>query len=245
MEAQAQTGWYQQQWNAMNTAQMQTTGSGLISPGYAFLIGPSAYDNPIQPSMPTWYFGLDTATGVREARPTPGKVVEEPSREMLKRTAVEVQDLDLSNPRQKLAAEAEAVLGYTPLRKELRAPGTLRRALAKLEIAVLEEASVDQYKKQMVEHYATTGKMAMPTWRLTPLKKYTQPVPEFVLQKAVEIKRELPEAQFYVDQLAMDPFLIVSLEEIHDWSTNQPRKLDAETAAYVEAWAEPLFEATL
>jgi hypothetical protein len=171
--------------------------------------------------------------------------VEEPSREMLKRVEVNLQDLDLSDPRQKLATEAEALLGYTPLRQELRTPGTLRRVLAKLEITILDEASVDAYKKQMVEHYESHGKMVMPTWRLTRLRAYAEPVPEFVLQKAIEIKRELPEAEFYIDQLAVDPFLIVSLKEITDWSINRERKLDPETAAYVEVWGEPKFEATM
>ena len=84
------------------------------------------------------------------------------------------------------------------------------------------------------------------TWRLTSLKNYAQPVPELVLQKAVEIKRELPEAEFFVDQLAVDPFLLVSLTGIPDYSRNTPsRNLDPETAAYVEVWAEPKFEAEM
>jgi hypothetical protein len=175
-----------------------------------------------------------------------GTVVEAPERTMLKRVPVEVQDLDLSHPRQALAAAAEDLLGYTPLRQELRAPGSLKRALAKLEIEILDQASVDQYKVQMAEHYWTTGKMKDPTWRLTKLGNYTQPVPEFVLQKAVEIKREVPAAAFYVDQLAVDPFLIVSLGPLKDWVVNAPsRALDPETAAYVEVWSEPKFESSL
>lgn len=173
------------------------------------------------------------------------KIVEEPSRSMLKRVTVEVEELDLADPRQKLASEAEALLGYQPLRRELRAPGTLRRALAKLEITVFDEASVNRYKEQMADHYRTNNKMLAPTWRLTKLREYKQPVPEFVLQKAIEIKRELPEAEFYIDQLAVDPFLIVSLVEIADHAINCERELDSETAAYVEVWAEPKFEATM
>ena len=176
------------------------------------------------------------------------EVVDEPSREMLQRVPVEVQNLDLTDPRQKLATEAEALLGYTPLRQELRTPGTLKRVLAKLEIQVLEEKGVSAYKKQMAQHYSTSGKMFDPTWRITPLKDYRQPVPEFALQKAIEIKRELPEAMFYVEQLAIDPFLIVTLNPLQDfmspWNTLK-RTLDPETAAYVEAWSEPKFEATM
>jgi hypothetical protein len=176
------------------------------------------------------------------------EVVDEPSREMLQRVPVEVQNLDLTDPRQKLATEAEALLGYTPLRQELRTPGTLKRVLAKLEIQVLEEKGVSAYKKQMAQHYSTSGKMFDPTWRITPLKDYRQPVPEFALQKAIEIKRELPEAMFYVEQLAIDPFLIVTLTPLQDFMTfsrTLTRELDPETAAYVEAWSEPKFEATM
>jgi hypothetical protein len=185
----------------------------------------------------------DQANAGAPARPP---VVEAPERTMLKRVPVEVQDLDLSHPRQVLAAAAEDLLGYMPLRQELRTPGSLKRALAKLEIEILDQTSVDRYKAQMTEHYRTAGKMKDPTWRLTKLGNYTQPVPEFVLQKAVEIKRELPAAAFYVDQLAVDPFLIVSLEPLKDWVVNAPsRALDPETAAYVEVWSEPKFESSL
>jgi hypothetical protein len=174
------------------------------------------------------------------------KKVDAPNRDILRRLEpASVREFDTTDPRKRLAAEAEDVLGYTPLRKALRTPGALRRVLAKLEIAVLDEESVNRYKAQMVEHYETHGKMQMPTWRLKRIQEYTQPVPEFVLSKAVQIKRELPEAQFYIDQLAVDPFLIVSLVELMDWNHNRQRQLDPETAAYVEVWAEPKFEAAL
>ena len=173
------------------------------------------------------------------------QVVPEPSRETLKRVPVEVSEIDLNDPRQKLAMDAETHLGYTPLRTELRAPGALMRVLAKLEIQVLDQKSVDTYKQLMAAHYATAGKLFDPTWRLTLLRSYHQPVPEFVLQKAVEIKRELPEAKFYIDQLAVDPFLIVSLRSLEDYRHNCSRDLDADTAAYIECWAEPKFEASM
>lgn len=174
------------------------------------------------------------------------EVVEEPSRTMLQRTKVEIEEVDLSDPRRRLAVEAEALLGYTPLRKELKEPSRLRQVLAKLEIEILEEKSVDCYKKQMVDHYSSSGKMLAPTWRLISLSRYAKPVPEFVLHKAIEIKHELPEARFYIDELAVDPFLIVSLKELPDSTFNHPtRNLDGETAVYVDVWSEPSFEATL
>lgn len=185
---------------------------------------------------------------VPEESTAPVTVVDAPSREMLKRVPVDTSNVDLTDARQALATEAEALLGYMPLRKELRMPGTLKRVLAKLEISILEESSVNAYKNQMAKHYSTSGKMVDPTWRLTALNEYSQPVPEFVLHKAIEIKRELPEALFYVEQLAIDPFLIVSLTELHDymsmWNTLS-RAIDPETAAYVEVWSEPKFEASM
>ncbi len=207
----------------------------------------------ISPSMGDYRYAifgtnavLDTASSATNAQVPARAVVEAPSPDMLKRLEIDLEALTLDDPRKKLAADAEALLGYTRLRKELRTPGTLRRVLAKLEIRVLEQESVDAYKAQMVAHYDTAAKMLMPTWRLTSLKEYQQPVPEFVLAKACDIKRELPEAEFYIDQLAVDPFLIVTLEPIPDYVTNQPtRALDAEKAAYVEVWSEPKFEATL
>lgn len=202
---------------------------------------------PYSPSMgePIW-------SNARQLQVKPQSavaVVEEPSRSMLQRAQVDVQDLDLNDPRQKLATDAEALLGYTPLREELRTPGRLKRALAQLEMEILDWKSVTAYKKQMAAHYETAGKMREPTWRLTKLKEYKYPVPEFVLQKAVEIKKLLPEAEFYVEQLAVDPFLIVSLAPLNDFvSIDFSLKrigMDPETSAYVEVWSEPKFEATM
>jgi hypothetical protein len=172
-------------------------------------------------------------------------LVDAPSRDTLTRLpAATEEELSLDEPRRALAVEVEALLGYSLLAREVKAPGRLRRVLAKLEISVLDEASVNAYKAQMVQHYDSHKKMAQPTWRLTKLSEYKQPVPEYVLQKAVSIKRELPEAEFYIDQLAVDPFLIVALKPIKDHMVNQPsRVLDQETQAYVEVWDEPKFEA--
>ena len=178
-----------------------------------------------------------------------GQLLPEPSRSMLKRVAVEVgegYETAIANGDNKLAIEAESILGYRPLRQALHLPGALKRALAKLEIEVFDEDSVDEYKAKMVTYYDATGKMAMPTWRLTRLEGYSQQVPKFALSKAIEIKRELPEARFYIDQLAFDPFLIVSVTELPDYHVNtQSRALGGEMAAYVEVWSEPKFEAEM
>ena len=185
----------------------------------------------------SWDLDPDGAKATRE-------LVDAPSRDTLVHILAPAVEPD-ATPRVALAVEAEALLGYKPLRMAVKAPGALRAVLAKLEIEVLDEASVNAYKAQMVQHYDTHKKMSVPTWRLTELSKYTQPVPEFVLRKACDIKRELPTAIFYIDQLAVDPFLLVSITPIIDFMTNQARKLDPETQAYVEVWDEPKFEETL
>jgi hypothetical protein len=195
-------------------------------------------------STSSWLYHLWN-TYQSELTPKAFVVVEEPSRSMLKRAGVEAGELDLTDEDQKLAIEAESILGYRPLGQSLQAPSMLCRALAKLEIEILDQASVNAYKAQMAEHYRTTNKMLAPTWRITPLEKYTEEVPKFALRKAVEIKRELPQAMFYIDQLAVDPFLIVTLKELPDYPANVERGLDPETAAYIEAWSEPKFEATM
>lgn len=74
-----------------------------------------------------------------------------------------------------------------------------------------------------------------PSWRATDiwvrtgLKSYEQEIPEFVLNKAVQIKKELPDVNLYVEHLVHkpDPFLVAVL--------------DGEEF-YVEVWEEPGFE---
>ncbi len=67
-------------------------------------------------------------------------------------------------------------------------------------------------------------------WERLPLAEYQEEVPLYVLQKAVEIKKQLPAAEFYVEQRAEDPFLIVTCGEREE---------------YIEAWREPRFEASV
>jgi hypothetical protein len=169
-----------------------------------------------------------------------GALIDAPSREILARLPI-TSEPD-ATPRAALATESELLLGYKPLREAVKSQSALHAVLAKLEIDVLDEVTVNAYKAQMVQHYATHKKMIEPTWRLAKLSEYNQPVPEFVLRKACDIKRELPQAMFYIDQLAVDPFLIVSLKPITDYLINRERGLDAETQAYIEVWDEPKFE---
>lgn len=234
---------------------MGTTYTYVYNTGLAFAQGEQQQNVSIQQvrlgdgTAVPWYNAMEQlGRAVFSAPSSPRRsldVVQEPSRSMLKRLAVEVPEVDLADEDKKLAIDAESVLGYKPLRRALHMPGELRRVLAKLELAVLDQESVDEYKAQMAAHFETTGKMLAPTWRLTRLENYTQEVPKFVLRKAVEIKRELPEAMFFVDQLAVDPFMIVSLSDLPDFVINQKRTLNPELSAYLEVWSEPKFEATM
>ena len=66
-----------------------------------------------------------------------------------------------------------------------------------------------------------------PTWERVPLSEYPEDIPLYVLEKAVAIKKQLPGAQFYVEQRARDPFLIVKCDE---------------EEYYVDLWQEPRFD---
>ena len=171
--------------------------------------------------------------------------VDAPSRDLLVRTRITVAERATS--RQALGTDAERLLGYTPLRTDAKATSAFRAALACLDIPTLDQDAVDKYKAQMVDHYETHGKKpSMPTWRLKPLKGYNLPVPEFVLRKAVQIAKELPGVQFFVDQLACDPFLIATMTPLYDSAVNQAsRLLDPDLSAYIEVWDEPKFEEAL
>lgn len=208
-----------------------------------------AFYQPMRFSMGAWPWEAMGSTSAADQK-TPVAVVEAPSREMLKRLdplgPEEIEAIDLETEDRKLALEAEALFGYRKLREDLKAPGVLRRVLDELEIPVFDQDSVNAYKAQMVEHYRTTDKLPDPTWRLTPLGDYGAGVPKFALRKAVQIKRQLPESEIYVDHLADDPFLVVTLTPLHDFMTNvASRGLDRETQAYIEVWDEPDFEAKL
>lgn len=71
------------------------------------------------------------------------------------------------------------------------------------------------------------------SWKVTPLKGYAEPVPEFVLLQAVKLKEVLPDVEFFVHQFVqnkkvLDPFLVV-------------RHGDEEH--FIAVWDEPKFEA--
>lgn len=125
-----------------------------------------------------------------------------------------------------LARDAERLLGYRVMRARLRLPDPLLAALAKLEIEPFDVSTVGQYKAEMVEYaqsearrldaaegvdrYSVMARVA--SWKVYRLDQYSKPVPEYVLEKALQIKRECPAAGFQIEELDVvkDPFLIVT-----------------------------------
>lgn len=144
-----------------------------------------------------------------------------------------------------LAEEASTLLGYSALKEEVEGTadtsGPLRRALAKLDIQPLDMRAVKQYQfdlrreaeaRQFEEQLRTRGPeniFAYASWNDTKIERYREPIPEFVLNKAVQLKRECPEVTFTVEHLDEnpDPFLIAKLKD---------------EKFYIEVWEEPRFE---
>jgi len=127
-----------------------------------------------------------------------------------------------------LADEAEKLLGYGVLKATLHKP--LAKALATLEIAVLDAAQVERYKNKK-EDEATDDDMDG-EWYPYEIGDYTQPIPEFVLAKALEIKKAVPEVNLHIEQIKLkpDPFLVATLDS---------------ECYYIEVWEEPEFEGRL
>ena len=140
------------------------------------------------------------------------------------------------------------------------AESELRAVLTALEIDILNEADVMRYQKERLIERTTElmrewmEKMAKkdfgdcleysfdrfsgPEWSLIAIKEYKQPIPEFVLAKAVQIKERMPECELWVECLEdhPDPFLMVSVGK-PQYSWMRPRD-----HYMVEVWAEPKFE---
>lgn len=74
------------------------------------------------------------------------------------------------------------------------------------------------------------GTRKVHSWVQTDIRSYDGSIPEFVLSKALEIKKEVPSALFYISQLTetwehgvasprrmIDPFLIVGSQDGLEW----------------------------
>jgi hypothetical protein len=152
-----------------------------------------------------------------------------------------------------LAKKSEKLLGYPLLAQHVLQPGQLGKALMKLHIAIISTDSVERYKLDMLRatrrrHRTTYSTRYRVSWKSTLLRNYTSPIPEFVLNKAVQVAEAVPQATFTVDHLNIrkrkrnpalaratrhdwDPFLQVSFGTGHKRETY-----------YIEVWDEPKFE---
>ena len=151
-----------------------------------------------------------------------------------------------------LADEAAAVLGYA---RPTLAPSPmtrLRAVLAHLDIEVLDGRAVERYQlekqfeaerrtlasehaNEMWESSQYFGHERYPShsWSQVPLSAYVGDVPDYVINKALQIKKALPEVEFLVQRLGTtpDPFLIARVK----FTAYQYE------AYYVEVWDEPDF----
>jgi hypothetical protein len=150
-----------------------------------------------------------------------------------------------------LALKAEALLGYSRLRKRLAIePGSLATALNEIGIEPFRTADVSRYKAEKAAHAEQEvrneyrkraredGYLGIPSgtyfsaqWHRVPLREYEGEVPEYALSHALEIKERVPGAEFEVEELRVekryDPFLIVSC---------------GRERFYIDVWDERRFE---
>lgn len=141
-----------------------------------------------------------------------------------------------------LHSQANVILGYSCREKTNSEPsGILRAVLSRLEIETLNPQSVHKYQsellaEQMVRNGPNTGFRYSwrndPVWIRTDLKEYKRPVPDFAIERALQIKRALPTAEFWVEELSLapDPFLVAHVDD---------------EGYYVAVWEEARFEAGL
>jgi len=150
-----------------------------------------------------------------------------------------------------VALKAEAVLGYSWLRKKLGIePGSLSRTLDELGIEPFRLCDVRKYKRekarnveeQVIESFRERalrggfreippGTYVRATWAVVPLENYEGEVPAFALSHALEVKERIPTAHFEVEELRVekryDPFLVVCCDK---------------ERFYIDVWEEEEFE---
>lgn len=196
---------------------------------------------------------ITTQTAVLDRpKPAPVQLPITPSWEKIKRESVTSDYKEFAN-------QCSSLLGYKTLEAKVVKP--LAEVLAKLEIDVLNDGEVKQYMnttssiaqaKSDLEWSARYGEygynyhiqMMKPVFKwgssiLDSSKEgqdtpaYRGEVPEFVLNKALQIKKEMPQANFHVwdMQSFQDPFLSVSFGEFPH-----------QESYFIEVWDEPKFE---
>jgi hypothetical protein len=164
-----------------------------------------------------------------------------------------------------LAGDAEAILGYSVLRESLTEPTETPRlaaALASLGIEILNKQDVLNYMRERlcdrtlelldewqkgnpapVSSWGSGEYFMGPSWAPTPIAKYKDKIPEFVVNKAVQIKRALPDVQIFIRHLTedKDPFLEVTLGKADEYNSER----NGSERYFIEVWEEPKFEGRL
>lgn len=157
-----------------------------------------------------------------------------------------------AEPVQEVLERAGNVLGYKPYLSVNRpvevVVSSLAQRLAALDIDVLNRSDVLRYQAEHAAEQMLTDEFHqllcedrsggspwnyLDIWIREEIDGYRQPIPEFVLNKAIQIKEAMPEVKIWVEHLkfGLDPFLVVTDGE--RWKG---------TSEYVEVWAEPKFE---
>ena len=167
--------------------------------------------------------------------------------EYLKSVSTQVKQLDkpgtmqpelgtFSLKSQKVGRQASEVLGYKVLEKE--SSTILAEALRRLDIDILNQEQVDAYKLDCakIAKAGDDGSAALVGstgyWAQTLVEEYEKEIPEHVLNKAIQVKREVPEVEILVDEFTVvpDPFLVVR---------------HGSESYFIEVWDEPKFEGRL
>lgn len=160
-----------------------------------------------------------------------------------------------------LGQKAEEVLGYSALKKANSAcVETAELQLAHgLKVIGVEILNLADVKRYQFEHMRDVAKRKFaewlnssdlntfycPAWGLSKISEYREPVPQFVLNKAIQIKEAVPQCDIFIEYLneSPDPFLVAQIrkEKIYDWGKCH----EVVESYYVEVWDEPKFESTL
>lgn len=139
-----------------------------------------------------------------------------------------------------LAVNAKNKLGYRVLHEVVNGSIELASVLRHLHIRAFKPDLIEDYKKKKLREQTLKLRRENPRtrfatlgWNETNLANYEKPIPEFVLNKAMQIKDALPQTEFYIEELTEnapdpDPFIIA----VH-----------GKERYYFEVWEEPGFEA--
>jgi hypothetical protein len=145
----------------------------------------------------------------------------------------------LDEQRAVLARKASALLGYSRLQRALpeSEEGVTIRQVAEvfqsLGIEPLNTERVEKYQEWYTKRYGGEYSWNRVEWTSANLAQYAQPIPEFVLSRAVEIAEHLPGAKFSVEWPVRgeisrpDPFLVLIYKGLR---------------YYIDVWDEPKFE---